>query len=599
MIAGPYVLGLLPEGGKENLRFIDEIALAFIALAAGSELYLKELRTRIRPIAWVTVGLVVCTFVLGSLGTLILIEFVPFLRDLSATSQIAVSIITGTILVARSPSSAIAIINELRAKGPFTQLVLGVTVIMDVVVIILFATNKSIALALFDGQNIELIVFGTVALELCAALLIGLLLAGLIRHYLSLQTHLLIKSGLTLISGYGIFLLAKTIYSLTQAYLPVTLHIEPLLVCLIAGFSVTNFGRYRKDLKSLTSRISLPVYIMFFTLVGTSLNIQILRETWLIALALFAFRLGGITLGTFLGGVISKEPQLHNRVRWMGFVTQAGIALGLARETANSFPTFGPDLATLIISLVILNELVGPIFFKASLGIVGESRVRAKPSAYDGTQDVAIFGLDRQGIALARNLEAHGWKAKIIGLEGAQTPEITTDIQFQKINTLDKTSLDILNLEGADAVVCLLSSDEESLKVCEIIYEEYGTNTIVVRLMDRKNYPLFEKLNVSVVDPSTAGVQLLEEYVRNPSATSLLLGLSDNQDIVELELRDPVLNGISLRNLRLPLDVLVLSISRKGTLLFAQGSTRIYLGDRITVMGSAVSTKQVTNLFLP
>ena len=149
-----------------------------------------------------------------------------------------------------------------------------------------------------------------------------------------------------------------------------------------------------------------PIYIAFFTLVGTSLNLNILRETWLIALALFGFRLGGIMLGTFVGGVISREPALHNRVRWMGFVTQAGIALGLARETANSFPTFGPDLATLIISLVILNELVGPIFFKVSLGIVGESRVRANPNAFDGSKDVVIFGLDRQGIALANNLEA-------------------------------------------------------------------------------------------------------------------------------------------------------------------------------------------------
>ena len=75
--------------------------------------------------------------------------------------------------------------------------------------------------------------------------------------------------------------------------------------------------------------------------------------------------------------------------------------------------------------------------------------------------------------------------------------------------------------------------------------------------------------------------------------------VSDNQDIVELELLDPALNGIALRNLRLPLDVLVLSIRRQGTLIFAQGSTRIYLGDKITVMGAPVSTKQVNDLFLP
>jgi len=61
----------------------------------------------------------------------------------------------GAILVARSPSSAIAIVNELRAKGPFTQTVLGVTVIMDVVVITLFAFNSEIADALLTGISVN------------------------------------------------------------------------------------------------------------------------------------------------------------------------------------------------------------------------------------------------------------------------------------------------------------------------------------------------------------------------------------------------------------------------------------------------------------
>ena len=43
------------------------------------------------------------------------------------------------ILVARSPSSAIAIVNELRARGPYTKTALGVTVVMDAVVILSFA----------------------------------------------------------------------------------------------------------------------------------------------------------------------------------------------------------------------------------------------------------------------------------------------------------------------------------------------------------------------------------------------------------------------------------------------------------------------------
>ena len=72
----------------------------------------------------------------------------------------------GVILIARSPSAAIAIINELRAKGPFTQTVLGVNVIMDGVVIILFAVNSAAADALLTGVSFSRSFVGLLAFEL-------------------------------------------------------------------------------------------------------------------------------------------------------------------------------------------------------------------------------------------------------------------------------------------------------------------------------------------------------------------------------------------------------------------------------------------------
>ena len=90
-----------------------ELSLAFIAFAAGSELYLKELRSRFKSIKFVTIGLVISTFTLGSLTVFILADFIPFMQGLPVASRIAISILTGAILVARSPSSAIAVITYL------------------------------------------------------------------------------------------------------------------------------------------------------------------------------------------------------------------------------------------------------------------------------------------------------------------------------------------------------------------------------------------------------------------------------------------------------------------------------------------------------
>ncbi|MFT6868728.1 MAG: Kef-type K+ transport system membrane component KefB, partial [Cyclobacteriaceae bacterium] len=128
IIAGPHIIGLVPISAKANLQFINEIALAFIAFAAGAELYLKELRSRFNSIKWNTFGQLVVTFVAGSILVYLFADFIPFMADYSVKAKISIAAITATIFVARSPASAIAVINELRAKGPFVQTVMGVTV---------------------------------------------------------------------------------------------------------------------------------------------------------------------------------------------------------------------------------------------------------------------------------------------------------------------------------------------------------------------------------------------------------------------------------------------------------------------------------------
>ncbi len=157
ILAGPYVLGMITKEAVDTLGFVDEISLGFIAFAAGSELYLKELRSKLQSIAWITAGLVTFTFSLTAITFYLMSAHIPFMAAMAPATKAAVAILAGAILVARSPSSAIAIVNELRAKGQFTQTVLGVTVIMDVVGIILFAANSSVAGALFSGLNFNFV----------------------------------------------------------------------------------------------------------------------------------------------------------------------------------------------------------------------------------------------------------------------------------------------------------------------------------------------------------------------------------------------------------------------------------------------------------
>jgi len=593
LVVGAFGLGFLPEDVVHELRFIDDFSLAFIAFAAGNELFLPELKGRFKSIGWVTFGLVAVTFTLISLTVFFLADFIPFMSDMSPVSIVAVSILAGAILVARSPSSAIAVVNELRAKGPFTQVILGVTVIMDVVVIMVFALSASVADALLTQVRMNIGFLLLLLGELLIALIFAYGVYLVIRGILAIRLNPTIKAGLILLTGYTVFFLSSVIREATHANLPFEILVEPLLVCMVAGFLVTNYSRHRSAFDHILYDTGPIIYIAFFTLTGATLEIDVLAAIWPIALLLFGVRLVSIMIGSFAGGVLAGDPMQHNKLKWMGFVTQAGVALGLAKEVSGEFPEFGRAFATMIIAVVVLNEMVGPIFFKYAINRVGEAHPRGEPAPFDGVRDAIIFGLRAQAVTLARQLQRHGWQVKLVCRSKERLQEFAApDMDIQLVDDLSLATLQKLDAEHADTIVSFLS-DEESYQVCALAYEHFGTKTMVVRLKDRANFNRFHELGVLVVEPQTAVASLLEHFVIAPTGTSILLGADGEQEIVDLEVRNPNLHGIPLRDLRLPLDVLVLSVQRDGHTLVSRGHTQFQLGDKVTMVGPKEKLEEV------
>ena len=54
--------------------------------------------------------------------------------------------------------------------------------------------------------------------------------------------------------------------------------------------------------------------------------------------------------------------------------------------------------------------------------------------------------------------------------------------------------------------------------------------------------------------------------MRSPQATSLLLGMEENKDTLDVEVQNKNIIALTLRDLHLPADVQVLSVSRGGQL---------------------------------
>ncbi len=599
ILAGPSVLAVVSAGSLERLHFLDQIALGFIGFAAGGALYLREYKGRFRSIRWVTLGLVVSTFTLSALMVLLLADAIPFLETMPAPASLAIALLAAAILVARSPSSAIAIINELRASGPFTRMVLGVTVAMDVVVIVLFAVSSSIADALLSQLGFRFGMVLLVVVEVSLAAGLGVVLGKIVAFVSPIPGNRVMKGILLLACNYLAFPLSSGLRHWSQDAWGVEIFLEPLLMCMVAGFVVTNFSSRRTELRPMLDLVGPTVYIIFFTLTGASLALNTLVQTWHIALLLFAVRLLGIVIGSMAGGVTAGDPWRLNRIGWMAFVTKAGIGLGLAREVAVEFPGWGDPFATMMISVIILNQLVGPPLFKWALHLAGESHVPAGRRDLRGVPLAFIFGWEGQSIALARQLNDHGWVVKVVTLKTDPIEEVPErEIEILPVPDLSAASLEEVGAREAQAFVSLME-DKENLEICRAAHEKFGIRTVIVRAHERSYWEQYRALGATIVDPGMAMVSLLDHFVRSPSATALLLGMEREQDVVDLIVWNPDLHGMALRDLTLPVDTLVLSVSRNDASLISHGYTRLEVGDRVTIVGSESSLEKVRLRFSP
>ncbi len=597
VIAGPDMLKMIPREALSRLTFIDDIALAFIAFAAGNELFFKDLEGKMRNILIMTIVQFVFIFLISYFFLMWLSEMIPFMSGKPHIFKIGIAILVATIFTGRSPASAIAVVNELKAKGPFTQTTLGVIIAKDVMVIVVFTVMFSISSNLVNGHPFKLTKIGLLLLELLVSVIIGIIFFHILKKLFSMKMNTFLETLLFLLTGWLLMSSVHFLEAFIEKHFDIPFHIEALLSGIIASVKLTNNTNYRLHLENLIHKVGPFVFVAFFTKVGADIKISILAKYWNIALLLFGIRLLGVIVSSIIGSFAIKERHINKLLSWTPYITQAGVSLGLVTIVANSFPQFGELFETIMVAVIILNLLIGPGLFKWAILSAGEARIKAKHT-FDGVKDVVIFGLENLSVHLAKALQKQNWKVKIITCEASEQfleenkNELKSiELVQMKEQDLSPDKLDKISLKNADAVV-LLMSDYRNLSLAEIINKHFGTPTIVARMTDFNIANEMEKLGVLVVQPLTAMTALLENFVRSPYATSLLIGMDEDKVVEDIEVLNTEIHGKALREIHLPLGVLVLSVTRGGESILTHGYTRLRLHDIVTVLGTPEEIEQ-------
>ncbi len=595
-LAGPFVLDLLPSEAVTQLRFVDQLSLAVIAFVAGSELYLKEIRPRLRSIVINSLSIATLGLVLGTATILVLTNFLSFTQDRPVNELLAIALLGAVVLLALSPPSTIAVIKEVRARGPFTRTVLSITVFMDVLIIVLFAVTTSMASIFLTNADFSIAFLAQLTLDLTLAVVLGIVVGKLLQAVLATRLQQPLKIALILLIGYGVYFLSDQVKQISPGLVGYEVYIEPLLICLIGGFMVTNFSEQRHQFDELLHHIGPVVYVAFFTLTGISLKLDILIATLPIAIALFLMRMVGIYGGTFVGSRLAQESEEFKKYGWMALITQAGIALGLAREVAVQFPSLGTAFSTMIISVIVLNEIFGPMLLKESLKRAGEANLPGDLPEKEPVRDALILGVELQSLALARELQEHNWRVVIADTDAEHIEKLAAeDIDERHVVAINEETLSQLITADTDAVVAMLNNDDDNFRACDYARNKFNVQRLIVRPHDTASLGRFAEIDVLIVEPVSAMVSLLEQAVIAPQSAALMLDRDpEHFEFIQCTVTNPDLDGMLVRDLRLPNDVRILGVKRNGHSILPSGYTPIHLADDLTLVGVPDGLEEAT-----
>lgn len=408
IVVGPYLTNLVTLLHIHILgKWINHLSLAFIAGAAGLEIFFPDLRELIRPmllqVLLVTVStLTICTVGLLVISTSGLVSVDVLLSQPSFLAQASVSLVAGALMVARSPASAIAVISEMQCNHmSCSKIVLGVTVLSDIAVLILFALATSVARVVTLGGSIGIGTFLAVVGQIGVSVLLGTAASQLLRLCVppavkatsreSVEEAALLESpeGATgrssnsaAVRGLLVIALLFVTYELSSDAEELTgglLRLEPILACTTAACLAGHDEDRRHNMEEALSYWTSFVLLPFFTLAGASLQLPGLAAVLPAAVALVVLRMVGIASGSMLAGVVSQSryPQLNLskesvRFTWLTMLAQAGVTLGLVLEVQDAF-TWGHEFGTLVIGVVVINQLMGPVLCRVGLGLIVEA----------------------------------------------------------------------------------------------------------------------------------------------------------------------------------------------------------------------------------
>jgi Kef-type K+ transport system membrane component KefB/Trk K+ transport system NAD-binding subunit len=255
-----------------------------------------------------------------------------------------------------------------------------------------------------------------------------------------------------------------------------------------------------------------------------------------------------------------------------------GLRLGVIGESVNA--------AIIVIALVTV--ILAPVAF-----------FRLAPQSSRQPRPVVVAGAGDLGLRVADQLRAHGETVVVVDPGEARTARARQRGLDARTGDLTQARpADMPFLDEAQALVATHLDADLNYAICRAARADHGIGNVVVQVNEPGEIARFQALGVSPFNAAVDRAAMLVLLTRNPAAYSLLTQTEDDKVVLEAEVGDVPFQGQTLRQIKLPGDVLILAIRREGDLLVPHGNTQLWRGDHVTLVGSHDSIGLVRRMLL-
>lgn len=202
---------------------------------------------------------------------------------------------------------------------------------------------------------------------------------------------------------------------------------------------------------------------------------------------------------------------------------------------------------------------------------------------------VMLIGGGKLIYHLAKNLISKGYFIVIVNKDIDHTRELARNLKATVVCG-EASDPDVLEDAGAyktDILVALTQKDHDNLFICQMGKEYFGIKRTTALVNNPENEELFKKLGVdSIFNTTHLLSSIIEQNVLVEEDISNLLTLEGGKlSVTQYIIPEgaPTI-GKTLKEIDLPLDIVLGGIIRDGDIIIPRGSTKIQPGDKILII---------------